>query len=279
VSQYLIREVAYAGETGSPSDTLFRIVAFRLFSQPTTWDFIVQDLGRQPTIADLASSRFEETVVKARENVAPLYTNAFILCATNAFGRTAKHLNHIELLKLMFVDNEAGQNLLSAKSLSAVYHLLKSFPLLGQFMAYQIAIDLNYSAHINFNENDFTVAGPGALRGIKKAFVSCGGLAPEDVIHWMVDNQEAEFQRLGLDFGGLWGRPLHAIDCQGLFCELDKYCRVAFPELASNRSRIKAKFKPTSRKLSLFFPPKWQITADQQEAPSTAQPVLSLIEA
>jgi len=75
----------------------------------------------------------------------------------------------------------------------------------------------------------------------------------------MTDPQEEEFARLGLPFGGLWGRPLHAIDCQGLFCETDKYCREAAPELASARKRIKARFTPTPEPIRLFFPPKWGI--------------------
>jgi hypothetical protein len=124
-------------------------------------------------------------------------------------------------------------------------------------MSYQIAIDLNYSDLIDFSENEFTKAGPGALRGINKAFESLGDYAPADIIHWMVDHQEAAFESLGLPFNGLWGRPLHAIDCQGLFCETDKYCRVAVPELASARKRIKARFSATPEPISFFFPPKW----------------------
>jgi len=53
--------------------------------------------------------------------------------------------------------------------------------------------------------------------------------------------------------------PLHAIDCQGLFCETDKYCREAAPELASARKRIKARFTPTPEPIRLLFPPKWDI--------------------
>lgn len=75
----------------------------------------------------------------------------------------------------------------------------------------------------------------------------------------MVDHQAEEFDRLGLPFSGLWGRPLHAIDCQGLFCETDKYCRQAAPELTSARTRIKARFTPAAEPIRLFFPPKWGI--------------------
>jgi hypothetical protein len=130
---------------------------------------------------------------------------------------------------------------------------------MGDFMSYQITVDLNYSNLINFSENEFTQAGPGALRGIKKVFESLGAYTPDEVILWMVEHQEDEFARLGLRFNGLWGRPLHAIDCQGLFCETDKYCREAAPELTSARKRIKARFSASPEPIQLFFPPKWGI--------------------
>jgi hypothetical protein len=80
-----------------------------------------------------------------------------------------------------------------------------------------------------------------------------------DVIQWMTDNQEREFARLGIEFPDLWGRRLHAIDCQGLFCETDKYSRVRFPDLKSNRKRIKARHNPNPQPISYFYPPKWKI--------------------
>jgi hypothetical protein len=159
----------------------------------------------------------------------------------------------------MFLVDCLGDRLLAAGSLRQVYELLHGYPLMGDFMSYQIAIDLNYSDLLDFSENEFTQAGPGALRGIAKCFEDLGDYKPPEVIMWMVENQEAEFERLGLAFHGLLGRPLHAIDCQGLFCETDKYCRVAVPELASARKQIKAKFTRSTDPIQLFFPPKWGI--------------------
>jgi len=82
-----------------------------------------------------------------------------------------------------------------------------------------------------------------------------GDYTPAEIVLWMTDRQDEEFARLGLPFGGLRGRPLHAIDCQGLFCETDKYCREAAPELASARKRIKARFTPTQNLSACSFPP------------------------
>lgn len=257
VSQYMIRNVCYHTERCTPEDRMFQIVAFRTFSKIQTWESVRNFLGRYPTLEDLASGRFGAALEDSRFRNGGLYTGAFILCATDAYGQRLKHLNHVELFRHMFLLEDLGAALLTVKSLQEVYDLLLQFPLMGAFMSYQTTIDLNYSDLVNFSENDFTQAGPGSLRGIKKVFENIGGLTPSEVILWMVDNQANEFHRLGLPFGGLWGRPLHAIDCQGLFCETDKYCREAAPDLISARKRIKARFAPANGGLSLFFPPKW----------------------
>ena len=262
VSQFLIKDVAYDGHPDTtPRDRVFQITAFRTFSNIATWQGIVAELDGPPRLEHLRSGAFEEALDRVKARNGGLYTGAFILCANKAFGFDEKHRNHVALFRHMFLDSMCAERVLQLPSLADVVGLLQSFPLLGPFMAYQTAIDLNYSDLLDFSENDYTQAGPGALRGLKKAFTGLGDYSPSDAILWMVENQEREFQRLGLRFDGLFGRPLHAIDCQGLFCELDKYCREAVPELASARSRIKARYRGASKPLELFFPPKWNLPA------------------
>jgi hypothetical protein len=259
VSQYMIRDVCYHGQPCTPEDRLFQIIAFRTFSKIETWRSLHRFLGRYPTLDDLASGAFGDGLDCAKQENGGLYTGAFILCATDAYGQSSKHRNHVELFRHMFLGDDLGAKLLKAASLRQIYDELHGYPLIGDFMAYQIAVDLNYSALINFDENDFTQAGPGALRGIKKCFEELEGYSPAEIILWMVEHQEQEFAQFGHRFRGLWGRPLHAIDCQGLFCETDKYCREAAPQLASARKRIKARFSPSAEPMQLFFPPKWGI--------------------
>lgn len=259
VSQFLIRRVAYSATSDPAPDRIFRIVAFRTFSKPATWISLISKLGHEPLLTDLDSGAFEKCLDEIKTSQGGLYTGAFILCATKAFGYDDKHKNYVALFKEMFLKRDAGAQIQGARSLEEIVRFLESFPLIGPFMAYQIAIDLNYSDLVNFDENDFTQAGPGAMRGIRKVFTDLGDLSPAQAILWMVERQTHEFERLNLRFRGLWGRPLHAIDCQGLFCEIDKYCREAAPHLLSNRSRIKARFEASSESLPLFFPPKWGI--------------------
>lgn len=261
VSQFLIQEIAVGAGARVARDIIFQVVAFRLFSKIETWATITDVLGTPPTIDSLATGRFEAALEHALSRLGGLYTGAFILCAADAYGRGRKHKNHASLLHHMFVADNLAERIESARSLGDVFHALKAYPLIGDFMAYQIAIDLNYTSVLAFSENEFTAPGPGALRGIRKVFETQGEYSAPDLIRWMVERQEDEFRSRGLPFRGLWGRPLHAIDCQGLFCEVDKYCRVALPELTSARTRIKTRFRPSGAPLRLLFPSRWGINA------------------
>jgi hypothetical protein len=271
VSQYMIREVCYAGEAGSPADRVFQIVAFRTFSKINTWNRLIALLGGPPRIRDLADGSFVAALNRIKREDGGLYTGAFILCATKAFGHDEKHHNHAALFEKMFVRDAVADRLIGVNSFEGIVRTLESYPLMGPFMAYQTAVDLNYSDLMDFSENDYTQAGPGAVRGLAKVFEDLGDYAPSEAIQWMVDQQQAEFERLNLSFSGLFGRPLHAIDCQGLFCETDKYCREAAPELASNRSRIKARYRPSTTSLELFFPPKWRLELPARTIPAALQ--------
>jgi hypothetical protein len=272
VSQFLIRDVIYGGDFPD-DDLLMRIILFRLFSKNETWVALEGELG-PISRATLKTQRLARTLEDMQAE-GPIYTSAFILCANNAFGQGRKYLNHIELVRMMFRGRRLPLALARARSLSDVYEALLRYPLLGPFMAYQLAIDINYSPLVDFDEDDFTVPGPGAERGIRKVFPTARRRDMAGIIHWMIANQDSEAMRLGIELPTLFGRQLHAIDCQNLFCEVDKYSRVAFPQLKSNRQRIKTTFRPTPRPLELFYPPKWGIN---ERLPQTAGVKLELVE-
>ncbi len=256
VSQFLIREVIYDDRARSPEDTLLRIILFRLFSRPDTWMDLEQAVGEISVMNfNEASYASALDMIKVRH---PIYTAAFILCASAPFGYASKHRNHLALVARMLGDGLSSR-VARAKHMADVFDFLVKYPMIGPFMGYQLAVDINYSELTDFSEDDFTVAGPGALRGIAKMFWDSGGMSAEEVITRMVAEQEEAFESRGLSFAGLFGRRMHAIDVQNLFCEVDKYCRVTFPELRSNRIRIKQRFSPSNQPLRQFYPPKWGI--------------------
>ena len=257
VSQFLIKNVIYKNHL-SPDDILFRIFLFRLLNKVETWIELEKLLGKI-SLKNFNFENYSNALEKIKLNDGTIYGNAFILCANKSFGFDKKHQNHLTLLESVFKKDVFSKELLKAKTLRELFEKLRTLPLIGNFMAYQIAIDFNYSEVFDFDENDFTIAGPGAERGVKKCFLDTEGKSNEYVIQFMVENQEKEFKRLGLNFKSLWGRPMHAIDCQGWFCETDKYSRAKFPDLKSNRTRIKTHYKQTNGKIEYFYPPKWNI--------------------
>lgn len=258
VSQYLLSQVIYHPDRQdlAPEDVFCRVVLFRLFSKPDTWEAL--ESPEQPLTANSLHPEHHASVLDSLRQRQAIYTSAFIL-APPTENPGSKHLHHLRLVKRMFAPGALGTRLAKARNLKDVVEALLAWPTIGPFLAYQIAIDLNYTSHLGFNENDFTLPGPGALRGIQKVFLDSDRRTPQQLILDMVETQEDHFRRLGLDFPGLFGRPLHAIDCQGLFCEVDKYSRVKFPELKSGRVRIKQSFRPTGPVPDLVFPPQWEL--------------------
>ena len=115
---------------------------------------------------------------------------------TLQFGHGRKHRNYLRLLELMIEDG-APRRIREAASMREAFAILRAYPLMGDFLAYQYLIDLNYGTMIDFSESEFIVAGPGARDGIRKCFDDTRGLCDEQVIELMAERQDEEFQRLG----------------------------------------------------------------------------------
>jgi hypothetical protein len=273
VSQYLIAEVQYGeGRSQVPSELFFRTILFKLFNKVETWQRLERKLGNlawQSVDFD-AISRVLTAAIGSGERI---YSAAYIMPAP-AYGYERKHDNHLALLKEMMVDGLPGR-VQAAKSLREVYELIRAYRGLGPFLAFQYTIDLNYSALIEFEENDFVVAGPGALDGLAKCFEDVAGCRAEDVIYHMAEIQGGEFKRRGLDFPGLFGRPLMPIDCQNLFCEISKYARVAHPTISgpANRTRIKQVYEAKCAALPTpTFPPRWGLIVPREFTAESEEP-------
>ena len=260
VSQFLIGEVQ-RGPTASsdPVDVVFRTLLFKIFNREDTWQHLESRVG-PVTWRTYDYHRYRAALDEAALD-GPIYSAAYVMPPPR-LGEDRKHANHLRLLEQMMRNGLAGQ-VRSAPSLRAVYETLLAYPGLGPFLAFQYAIDLNYSDLVPFSENDFVVAGPGAKDGIRKCFGKDSVGIETEVIRYMTDTQDEHFARLGLEFPGLFGRPLHLIDAQNLFCEVDKYARVRHPEIAgiSGRSRIKQKYKPGPPLATPVFPRRWGIEA------------------
>jgi hypothetical protein len=239
---------------------VFRTLLFKFFNRIDTWNLLEAQFGElRWNTFDLG--QYDRILSTALSQGIRLYSAAYVMPCP-PFGADRKHTNHLLLLKSL-MESSFPQRIVATSSLRELYELLLTVPSLGPFLAFQYAIDINYSNVTNFDEMEFVIAGPGARDGLYKCFGHASVGIESNLIRWVADTQDEHFDRLRLNFDGLNGRKLQLIDCQNLFCEVDKYARVAHPDIAgrSGRTRIKQHYDIAhARSLpSPWFPPKWGI--------------------
>ena len=261
VSQYLIKDVIYSDEfPQDPNEVVFRVLLFKFFNRIETWEALTSELGCL-SLADKPFERIDQILCAKLAAGQKIYSAAYIMPPWRSPKTVArKHQTHLALLQLIMADR-LGDRLAEAPTMTAGFELLRSYPMIGDFLAYQFITDINYSDVVDFSETEFVAAGPGAREGLRKCFADTGGKSESYLIRMMMDIQEEEFARLGLVFRDLFGRPLKLVDCQNLFCEVAKYSRVRYPSLTppGGRQRIKQKYRFAGRIPAPFFPPKWGI--------------------
>lgn len=268
VSQYLIRNVIYKDlNRYTPKDVLLRIIVFKIFNKIETWEYLTLSHS-YITIEKFDPHKISE-LLSLRQQRSPIFSNAYMMTGSHKDYDylPSKHEKWLTMVKKEMIDGGAFDDILCAESLEGVYNRLFDCSFLGGFLAYQYAIDLNYSPYLNFSENSFVKAGIGAIRGIKKCF-KCYGSYYEDAIHYVQDNFFELQSKYGYQsFRPLPGHPPTLIDLQNCFCETDKYLRAKMPELKVDNVRIKQKYKESSLPIEFHFPEKWGISEEYSSSP------------
>ena len=112
-------------------------------------------------------------------------------------GDSKKHRSHLRLLETMMQES-VPQRLQDARTMADGFAILRSYPMIGNFLAYQFVTDLNYSDLTDYSEREFVVAGPGAMDGLKKCFPGMAASDASTLIRFMCDHQETFQEALGL---------------------------------------------------------------------------------
>lgn len=260
VSQYLISNVQRGeGVSKTPANIIFRTLLFKIYNKIETWEILESELG------DIDVDTFDYTQAASILDEVMLlgtavYSGAYIMPSPR-FGHKRKHRNHLDFLKSITTP-ESIAHFLDSRDLSELYYKLLELPSLGRFLAFQFAIDINYSEIFKFDEGSFVVAGPGAHDGLSKCFQGFTASDAERIIMDVCSNQFLYFDKYRIKPSLLFGRKLQPIDCQNLFCEISKYSRVSHPEYpgVSGRSRIKQKYRMHKLPISKpEFPDHWEI--------------------
>lgn len=263
VSQYLIKEVIYKDiDKYTPIDVLLRILVFKIFNKIETWEFL-QQKGVDITVHTFNAQKIS-LLLTEHQKLVPIFNNAYMMTGSHSKYDylPTKHEKWLTMVEKEFVQTDLFRVILQTKSLEEIFQILNERSFIGGFLAYQYAIDFNYCPYLNFSENSFVKAGIGAIRGIKKCFVSYG-TTYEDAIYYIKEHLDELRSLYGYtDFKSLPGHEPTLIDLQNCFCETDKYLRAKMPELKVGNVRIKQKYKEHSSSIHFFFPPKWDVKTD-----------------
>lgn len=260
VSQYLIRNIISKDSSKySAEDMLLRILVFKVFNRINTWEYLEE-------LSPISVASFDvkelSQLLSERQKCMPIFSNAYMMTGSHSKYEHigTKHQVWLQMIEDEFILSHGLKKILNASSMSEIYNQLRSYPLIGDFLAYQYTVDFNYSSYLNFDENSFVKAGIGAVRGIKKCFISYGQ-SYEDAIHYTHDHFEELQERYGFTgFRPLPGREPKLIDLQNCFCETDKYLRAAMPDLKVGNVRIKQRYKPVGNIIDYYFPTDWGVS-------------------
>lgn len=242
VSQRMIK-LQYDGDW-DPASLLLRTLLFKVFNREQTWDAIVEEFG-EPTAHNwepVAVQSLLDDMAAAGEQI---FTGSYMMVNPLTAG-WVKHHYYVNMIDTIM--NSYMPIVLESQSLMDLTARLQDVPGIGKFLAYQYAIDLNYSTLFDFSENDYTLAGHGAKRGITRLFGNAR--LPETRIRELWEDRARGPELLG-------SREMHLIDIQNVLCEYDKYMRTAQPV---GRKRMKQRYRPDPRPLpDPVFPPKWNL--------------------
>lgn len=227
----------------SYEDKLLNIILFRLYNKHETAELISMPFRFSETPdwdPEWYRSLFEAALVEDPKRV--FFTGAFI---TGGLKRALKWYlpkddpkNSMEMRMLWFmkviIEDGVVDQIKASKNQKEVFNTLCGYDGLGAFLSYQMFVDMTYIEEFPFSENEFTVAGPGCIRGLKYLFDDRDGMSYEECLFWLRENLDRLFvEVLGKDWDPkrvFWDLPeedrcFNVMSLENCFCELSKYIR------------------------------------------------------
>lgn len=242
-SKWLIDNIS--NNKDSLYDRIYKTILFRIYNRPDTAEILKLDtLSFDNEVEDgwlyICKMRLDKVLNENPEY--RLFTNAY---KTGGTKRGLYELNpesgHYNYAPLYFIESlrkkHFAQELLDCNTQEEVFHKLRSIKGFGNFISYQIFVDLTYINEFPFSENEFTVAGPGCYYGLQlltgKDDIDSGFncMTSEEILFWMRDNLINEFNKRNLHFNAYEifsdlpedDRHFNVMSLENIMCEFSKY--------------------------------------------------------
>lgn len=243
-TKWLIEHIVH-GKGLSYEDKLLNIILFRIYNKHETAELLNMPIAfhlKPDWNPKSYRIRFIDAKLIDRHRV--FFTGAFITGGTKRalkwYLPKEKQDDLMEMRVLWFIRHLLDINfidrLLDAQRLNPyeVFKVLSSMLGIGEFLGYQMFVDMTYIPEFPFSENEFTVAGPGCVNGLKLIFNDTDKMSWEECIFWLRDNLDWVFpQVLGVpwDPNRLFrdlepeDRCLNVMSLENCMCEISKYIR------------------------------------------------------
>jgi hypothetical protein len=139
-TQYLLANVIGQGDS-SARETLFRIMLYRFFNRPETWERFEEAFGAEGmTIGSFNRVEFDQALAGAFHDGESLYGGAYIIPSPRILGPgTPAFRNHLHLLERMIKDGVLDK-ILRCENAQKAHELLILYPGVGEFIAYQYVV-------------------------------------------------------------------------------------------------------------------------------------------
>ena len=242
-TQYLLDNILHKG---SNLDVLFNIIIYRIFNKIDTYKIIgftkIDDWDEDKVLLKLK---------KYKEKGNKIFTGAYMVNAqlhrgTNTTaGKYAKVITtftyNLHIMYYKVVNYKYG--------MERTHELFRHVYGIGDFLAYQIILDGMYGGVFPFKEDDWSIAGEGAKRGILYIFPDCDEDDPLRrgekyllAMKYLHQNQIFYFDVFKLEFKKFGGMEISLSNMQNCLCEYSKYKKA---KLGTGRPR--QKFRPSTK--------------------------------
>jgi len=226
---FLIRNIL---KLPKDEDLLFAIMVYRLFNDIDTFRFLW--LRHKLTYYGAWDWERASRLLNGREAKGiRTFTDAFTVTGVKFGGFPDKVRNICYLIhKQQRLVPTLLKSIKSTSSLKHLWGIFNDVEGFGRFLAYELAIDVNYSRLVEFSENDWVNAGPGCKRGIQWIW---GARNPakkwEDYIAYLQLHQDRFIENIGRtdEWHQVW--PGYALTLRGVehsLCEFQKYARAKY---------------------------------------------------
>lgn len=212
------------GKSMTDGDLMFHCVMFRLFNWPETYDTLFYTM---PYLELYSLRTALKALDKRREEGHKIFTGAYIVSNGGSDDRKVR-VYCKALAKIFKRRHEIAERIVENRSMEEAVNVLCEQPLIGRFVAYEIACDLRHTRILGKAQDVVSWAnpGPGAVRGINRLMTGkkqkIAGLSRPFYIEVMRDL----YKRAQTQFKGKCEWPFELREIEHSLCEFDKYVRV-----------------------------------------------------